>query len=1179
MNIKSMFTNDIERQINGVVQVNQDDDVSLEQELREYIITKELRLHFDLFFDTYSRTYNEPSNKIGVWISGFYGSGKSHFLKILSYILANKEVVGKKPVEYFENKVEDPMVYETIKKCIKNPTETILFEIAKETVGKKTDVSIVRTMAKMFYKHLGYYGEELKIVKLEKFIESKNKTEEFKETFKELTKGNWEDERVSFAFFEDEITQTLIEVLGMSENSANNWFNGNENDDISINDFIEDVKAYVADKDKNFRLLFMIDEVGQYINNDINLKLNLQAIVEKIGSACQGKVWVMVTSQEAIDTFTGHTDMDFSGILGRFNTKLNLTSSSADEVIKKRILDKNDSARDLLAINYEKDGAELKNLYSFKDAVEDIKGFDNELEYIDVYPFVPYQFKMIQKVFDAIRTHGIASKHQSSGERSLLDCYQQSVQRAKHNDETMLIPFYYFYDTISNALDTTIKRVIERCEDAARDKKGIEDIDISVLKLLYLIRYLDDIPSNIDNITILMIDNINTDKIKFKEELMASLNRLIRSNYVERNGDKYNFLTNEEQDIAKEIARIDINSYDIKKYISDTIFGEIYQNPKYKYGKYNFSFDKYIDNTIMGSSGGDIELSIVTDASELSNADNNVLKHESIGKAIILLSKDNPYYEEIEQSMKIKKYIKYKKDFDNSSSITDVINKYRSESRKLDSRIKDLIEKAIVDGRVFVNNENLVDITNSNAKDKIEIVLKNLVESVYTKLGMVNSHIETDKDIKTILSDTTEYKGYVEGSGINNEEALLELDRWLLDQHRAKMPFSILNTQEYFSKKPFGWRDIDISGMLAKFIAQNKIELRYSGNIIGKDSNKIIDFLTKKAEADSVIIIRCVPIDEVLISKVVKFLREYLGIRAIPEKEVDLLNFIDTKFTEKQIHYNNLLLEYSKGNYPDKELVEKAVELVKEILSQKSDKIALLSRIVEKQDDILDVAEDIEEVENFFNKPREIFDKTSKKLEFYTTKEKEFCSNNEEVLKAIEDIKEILSLKKPYKRIRELPNLTSDIDEAYDKVMDEKKVEVKNILIQCRGDIFTLVGENVKYISLVKKADEYFKEKEIEIAEAETLFDLDAMETRLLNYARTNCDRISDLMTNDNNEQEKLNNKNQEKIIPKKNVSIRRVELCSIKRLNSKEDIDNYIEEMRKKLYETLDGNDSVQVN
>lgn len=360
MKIQNMFRKDINRDINGVIKVSQNDDNSLRQELSEYIITKELRRHFRTFFDNYSKAIDYPTDKIGVWISGFFGSGKSHFLKILSYLLENKEVCGKKAMDYFADKFDDPMMYATAVKCVSVPTESILFNIDIEGPITKDKTAVLRVFAKMFYNHCGFYGDDLKIAKLERFIEKQGKTEQFRAAFEEVNGAPWVETRDSFAFFEDDIVEVLQSVLGMSEQSARNWFNGEETNELSIAQLVADIKEYVDGKGKNFRLLFMVDEVGQYIGDDGDLMINLQSLVEEIGTRCMGKVWVMVTSQEAIDSVVHISGDDFSKIQGRFNTRLSLSSSSVDEVIKKRVLAKTEEADQLLRMVYDKEHAVLK---------------------------------------------------------------------------------------------------------------------------------------------------------------------------------------------------------------------------------------------------------------------------------------------------------------------------------------------------------------------------------------------------------------------------------------------------------------------------------------------------------------------------------------------------------------------------------------------------------------------------------------------------------------------------------------------------------------------------------------------------------------------------------------------------------------------------------------------------
>ncbi|MGN0683488.1 MAG: DUF6079 family protein, partial [Oscillospiraceae bacterium] len=180
MQIRNMFAEDINRPINGVIKVNQDSGDVIDQEVKEYVITKELKKHFVNFFDFYSEAFNKPTADVGVWISGFFGSGKSHFLKMLSYILENKPVCGTTTVEMFRKKFEDdPGTFMLIDSSTRAKTDTILFNIDIEGPINKDKTAVLRVFAKMFYNHLGFYGESLKVALLEQYIDRMGKTEEF----------------------------------------------------------------------------------------------------------------------------------------------------------------------------------------------------------------------------------------------------------------------------------------------------------------------------------------------------------------------------------------------------------------------------------------------------------------------------------------------------------------------------------------------------------------------------------------------------------------------------------------------------------------------------------------------------------------------------------------------------------------------------------------------------------------------------------------------------------------------------------------------------------------------------------------------------------------------------------------------------------------------------------------
>ena len=1175
MKIQSMFQKDINRDINGVIKVAQDDEQSLVQELGEYIITKELRRHFNTFFDNYSKAIDHPTDKIGVWISGFFGSGKSHFLKMLSYLLSNQKVAGQHAVDFFKDKLDDPMMYATVVRCTNIPTESILFNIDIEGPINKDKTAVLRVFAKVFYNHLGFYGEDLKIAKLERFVDKQGKTEAFRAAFEEVNGALWVENRASYAFFEDDIVSVLQSVLGMSETAARNWFNGEENVDMSIKQLVEEIKEYVDSKGKDFRLLFCVDEVGQYIGDDGDLMINLQSIVEEVGSKCRGKVWVMVTSQEAIDSVVKISGDDFSKIQGRFNTRLSLSSASVDEVIKKRILEKTEDADALLRMVYDKEHAVLKNLFTFNDAVLDIKGYANGAEFSATYPFVPYQFIIIQKVLAEIRKHGNSGKHLSGGERSMLSGFQEAAQKVQSKDENALVPFSQFYDTVHTFLESPIRRVIDRCQTAADKHDGLEQRDVSVLKLLYLVRYIDDIKANIDNIAILMVDDIRTDKITLRREIAESLERLERQNYVARNGDNYSFLTDEEQDIAIDIRNTSVDSGTIVQSIGQTIFSEIYPSKKYKYNKYDFSYDQYIDETIVGAATGGVRLRFVTVASDYYNVPEArlIMDSQVNNEAIVLLSSEVQYFEELETAAKIRKYIKQKNVSQLPESIQDIIRKRQAQARTLEESAKAQIDKAIVGGAFFICGEK-IEIKYGEAKGKLDEALKQLIESVYSKLNLVNTFYESDADILTILNGEPQQSGFA-GMGSNNEFALNEVSQWLEERHMSHVPVSMGDVQRRYQAIPYGWREIDIAALVARLIVSQKIEIRYGGAVVGKDDKNLVRYLRVKSEIDKASVSRRIAPSEDDMRKTVKFLRDWLGQMSIAEDEDGLLTFVKDTLTARLQSYENLLTaEYSRDRYPQKEVVMCARDLMRDILSQKNDNVALLKRLLAKQDDLLDSTEDMEEIEAFFKSQRTIFD-AARKLQSDLQNERDYFVTDSDTNGKINEISAILGMPKPYGKIKDLSDLMQGIKTAYGVLLEQKKEEVRGIITLCMGDVHTLAGIGSKANDEVKKSDDRFTEYKQKVTDATSLTVLDAMITQLQNYKDQVCKRVESMLHEDPAPHEA----GAEKPKPQKIVQVRRYDVFPVKRLTSKDEVDAYLEGIRKKLYDTLDANDGIQIN
>ena len=1183
MLIQDMFADDINRKINGVIKVDQAADDVIEQELNEYVITRELKKHFITFFNYYGDAFDQPTADMGVWISGFFGSGKSHFLKMLSYLLENKEVKGIRSVERFRKKfVDDPATFMLIDRATKGPTETILFNIDIEGFSNKDKTAVLRVFAKMFYSHLGFYGENLKVAMMERYIDQQGKTEEFRRIFEEKRGKPWLEMRRVFAFNGKFIIPTLMEVLDMSEEDARSWFNDKTATEISIAQLVEDMKAYVDTKPANFRLLFMIDEVGQYVGTDTDMLLNLQSLTEKIGSECEGKIWVICTGQEAIDEIIKVRADEFSRIQARFKTRLSLSSSSVDEVIQKRILKKKPEVAKKLEEVYEQNDSVLRNLFTFKTDIVDIKkGYAGPLEFTENFPFVPYQFIIMQKVFAEIRKHGNSGKHLSGGERSMLSGFQEAAQKIQEKDEYALVPFFRFYDTVHTFLDGSIRRVIERCQKAADNGDGIEQQDVDVLKLLYLIRYIDDIPSNLDNIVILMADDIRVDKIIMREAVRGCLDRLMSQNYIGRTGDTYNFLTDEEQDIQREIRDTNVDTASIVERIAQMIYGDIFTTKKFRYGKYDFAFDQMVDGITVGVATGGMRLRFLTVATDAVEKTDYRLMAESKGNEAIVVLADTPYYESLESAMKIRKYVKQRNVSQLPKSVQKIISNQQDEAGKYELRAMTELQNAIEGAQFYVDGEHL-EIKAGNAKSKIDQSLEYLVAHVYSKLDLITDNAGSDADIIAILTGAVTALPGMEP----NRDAASAMEEYLEMQDAKKLPTSMADVQSKYSAIPYGWKEIDIAAVAAQLIYSQKVTIKYAGNTIQPDDPKLPDMLRKKSEIGKTSISKRKNISATMMRDVKSMLRDYFDVMDVPDDEDGLIRFVTEKFGEQRDYYASLDARYDGHEYPDRALIQEAIHLMDDVLSQKKDNIALIERVLKKEDALFNNKEAMSNgIENFFKTQVTVFDQAVQ-FEKSLHDDLDRIAENEEAHKALNTIRLITMVqtgsKFNYNRIRELNPLMDTVRTAHDKMLEEKRAEVLETVRQCMEATHTAANGDSKVSHLIEKSDRYFSQCKEKIAELKSLALLDAMFLPMCQYKDDTVSNIESVLAPPAPKPPVQPTQPGKETAPVKKKVVRaynRQVVFQAKTLQTDADIDDYVEKIRSQLKQLLKSCDEIKLN
>src|SRR5690625_2264651 len=932
MLLKEMFDKDIDRDIRGVIKADQTNEEDVYQELNEYVVTRELHKHFSKFYENYLKGVDGKTDKVGVWISGFFGSGKSHFLKILSYLLKNNPVKGKKPIDFFEDKISDPLVYANLKRTADVPTETILFNIDSKSPldNKSKEDAILRVLLKVFYEHRGYYGDNPVVAELEKYLDEEGSLEAFKDEYEKVAEEPWLNRRHSFYFDTHYVKEALIKATDMTEEAVDNWLNyGAENIEVSIEKFAHDVKKYIDTKEPNFHLVFLIDEIGQYIGDRRDLMLNLQTVTENLGAICGGRAWVMVTSQESIDSIVKVKGDDFSRIQGRFDTRLSLSSISVDEVIQKRILEKKDYAEDKLKAIYPEKGPILKNVISFRDSTADLQGFEDSQEFSDVYPFVPYQYRLLQNVFEQIRKHGSSGKHLSEGERSMLSAYREAGIRFMEESEGTLIPFYAFYDTIQEFLQPVVSRVIE----GAAHNPALQDDTFhnELLKVLFMIKYVKEIPANIDNIATLMVTHVDEDKLKLKEKINASLRKLISQTLIQKNGEEYIFLTDDEQDINREIKALSVEEDRLKRELAEYIYQDLYHVRKYSYSKmYDFSFNQKMDEKNYGPQTSSIGVTILSPLSEHYNSSEQglMMMSSDSSEVIVRLGGDGAYVEEVEEALKIDDYRQGRNITQLPENIQNILNNKQAEARERRRRGKDLLEDAIKNATFFMNG-NVIDVTGSTVREKMNDALKSLVENTYTQLPHVKEFTYQESDLKAyLLADNKQIT--LDGTAMEepNKQAIQLIDEFIRLQSETNKQIRVKVLYDRFSQAPYGWRELDIARIIAELLKEQRIRLRYNAEYLesNEDVNTLMTIFTKTSEADKGIITLRQKIDESLIRSVRRSVRDLFDTRDLANDEDGLIQDIRGLIDEKIAEIKQYKAMYQGRKYPGMSLLDKGLE-------------------------------------------------------------------------------------------------------------------------------------------------------------------------------------------------------------------------------------------------------------
>jgi hypothetical protein len=927
MLLNEIFAKDVQRPIEGVIKA--DDVAHLGTEVEEYVLTNEVAKGLELLLEEYTNY----TNANGVWISGFFGSGKSHLLKMLAYLLGDvegQEFDRAKVAESFRSKVTGAFLPALLTKAEHIPAKSLLFNIDQKAtlITKDQTDALLKVFVKVFDECRGYYGNQGHVARFERDLDNRGQYEAFKDAYARLAGIPWTQGREQSALEGTSIDRAFAEVNG-GEATDGIIKQYQASYAVSIEDFADEVKAWLDKQPDGYRLNFYVDEAGQFIGSDTHLMLNLQTVAESLNTKCAGRAWVFVTSQEDMDKVVGDRTKqqgnDFTKIQARFKTRVKLTSADVEEVIRKRLLEKNGAGEAALEAIYAKESANFKTLFDFVDGAKTYRNYTDGAHFVGTYPFVSYQFPLFQAAIEGISDHNVFEGRNSSvGERSMLGVVQQVAKDVGNVEVGTLATFDHMFAGIRASMKAAAQRSIDVAE-----RNLDNQLAIRLLKALFLVKYVESFQATPRNLTVLVYDRFGLDLPALAEDVKEALTLLETQTYVQRNGNVYEYLTNEEQVIEEEIKNVDIDASEVSSQLFKILSGDVIKTSKIRYAKngQDFPFGFKLDDQVHGQQK---ELSVHFITPEYPYTLEETRWH-SAGKdeLRVILEPDERVLSDLRLLVKTDKYTKRKLSTSLSAIEEQILRSKAALNREREKglvlRIQDAMGKA---GLII----NAADITASSqdALGRVTEGFQELISRTYTQLKLLGGVTYSEQQVASAADPE---------SSLFDADALLKINppaeevmSFIFRKEGLGEQVTIKTIVDAFQAKPYGWDLASIEVIVASLIGISKVTLTVDGNVLKR--SEVAAALRNTQKHSHEIVAPQKTFDERKVFDFRKFCTDFFDEGSAPKDPLELARHGADKLKGK---LDELKATVSGSKYPFVEQLSGAIGLLEQAVGKSDD--------------------------------------------------------------------------------------------------------------------------------------------------------------------------------------------------------------------------------------------------
>ena len=717
-----------------------------------------------------------------------------------------------------------------------------------------------------------------------------------------------------------------------------------------------------------------------------------------------------------------------------------------------------------------------------------------------------------------------------------------------------------------------------------------------------MIKYVLEIEANIDNITSLMIENIDDDRIELKGRVEEALKVLMRQMLVQKNGSIYVFLTDEEQEVNNEIEKENVETPVIINKVAEMIFEDIFPGKKYIYptfnGRYAFSFNQSVDDRpYKANQSYDIGVRILTPWYDGSTDDATLRMMSGQGKEVlVVLPDDAEFLKEMQAYLKIEGFLR--------KNTSTQLPKYETikqakivEMQDRNANAKLYLTEALKEATIYVNGD-VARVSGKEVGTRINEAIGRLVQTVYHKLSYIDTPMG-EAEIRKLLHTSNQLSLGLEDGTESNAHALDDVQGFISLNTRNHMKTSMKSVKDRFMKAPYGFVEDDVFWLVARLFKRGDLTFTVNGATVSlnnKTEEEIIGFITKKAFVEKLLMEERTRVPDKDKKAVRDVMKEVFQTTTSAEDEDTIMkNF--QRYAQNTIYeIERLEVYYKEHRYPGKKVLETGKNLMLAVVQIQS-AMDFFTTISKKRDDFYDFAEDYEPIKAFFaGEQLTIFTRALDMLAIYDDSKTYIV--NAELEDIVAQMRSIVGQEKPYANIPKLPELREKFMSCYVKILQQESAPVLDSIDQARSRVLEVLS--TKEYNDQKRSTYFAQFQEIRdgaehcnnVSSLRSYADkADALKLRLLNEMDALDNKLAQQRAAEEarrkaEEAKQSGTSTDEveiapapvKIRKTKNVSIKMMTGTSSWRLESKADIDKYIADLRKTLEAQLDEDTIVNV-